>query len=460
MILLSFNFLGIFQVAANNWKMDARFASLDIPQMVKKIHPNLADKADEISHYSGYYSLNPFLLTQTVLANPSIQVKTLAKHLSHEVSSNNKTVNFSHLGVEQSNLDEIQKLMELFGLNSRIKSASTDNKPVFDLPFNHNSAWVFNGVHTWTGENNGDPMSSIDFTLSWGENWGTNTNSNWVAAASDGIVSVFSSCFVRVTHPSGWATDYYHLDNIQFNHGEEVRAGQLIANYASNMDQALCDGGSSTGPHLHFAIVQNGERAVLNGTELSKWLVHSGWNSYDGDHARMWLERDAEKKFVFFSRVDHKSGDNIIDYRYSGIYSSNEINGHGVNITVSQIPIDNSEKTRNILFVAFYTYDDNGNANFFVGNTDFDGWRVDEAKSVNIIQTSGGDFTNLNPVNFETDVTNAGIMSLHFLNCSQVELDFSIIEPNTGEEVSHDLLLSKSVGIPDHVCQAPSLLLH
>lgn len=76
-----------------------------------------------------------------------------------------------------------------------------------------------------------------------------------------------------------------------------------------------------------------------------------------------------------------------------------------------------------------------------------------------MIQTSGGDFSNLSAINFDTDVIDAGSMSLHFTSCSEVEVSFSLLEPTSEIIVEQELLLIKSVGIPNHVCNAPSLLI-
>lgn len=442
-------FLTINVSLAETWKLDARFASLDIVKMVKQDYPQLSDKAELISHYSGYYSINPFVLSEYLLID-RVDVDETANLISMTLKQNkrlNKSINLKH----------IHALRSKYKLTNQKQKANSDNMPALDLPYDHTRGWFFGGVHTWTGDNNGSPMSSIDLARSWNSNWGDDLTGDWVAAAHDGIVTRYSSCFIRITHSSGWATDYYHLDNTQFNTGDEVRAGDKISNYADTLAQAICQGGHSQGPHVHFALVKDGERYALHDVELSKWKIHPGTSSYDYSTQRMWLIKNGVKKYAFQNTVSHLNGDNEIDYRYTGIFSSPEISGHGINVVITQRPIDNSEEVRNIVLVAFYTYDDNGNANFYVGNIDFDNWRIDEYKTIPLLQTSGGNFINLQTIDFENDVIEAGNMSIHYTNCSQIEVSFSLTEPVNNEVVSHELVLTKSVGIPEHVCEAPSI---
>ena len=103
------------------------------------------------------------------------------------------------------------------------------------------------------------------------------------------------------------------------------------------------------------------------------------------------------------------------------------------------------------------SYDDEGNANFYAGNIDYVSWRTDVTQDIIMLQTKGGDFSNLQAINIDTGVEEAGSISLHFLNCSEVEISFSLLEPVSREMISQQLVLQKIVGIPNHVCLAPSL---
>ena len=57
---------------------------------------------------------------------------------------------------------------------------------------------------------------------------------------------------VVVDHGNGWQTRYAHASDIQVNVGDRVAAGQTVMLSGNT--------GKSTGPHLHFEVIRNGER--------------------------------------------------------------------------------------------------------------------------------------------------------------------------------------------------------
>ena len=77
-----------------------------------------------------------------------------------------------------------------------------------------------------------------------------------VAAAWDGIVTkegydATAGNYVWMVHKNGKETLYCHCSQILVNKGTVIRAGETIA-FSGNT-------GYSTGPHLHFAVKDNGE---------------------------------------------------------------------------------------------------------------------------------------------------------------------------------------------------------
>ena len=84
----------------------------------------------------------------------------------------------------------------------------------------------------------------------------------WVKAAKYGKVTYTGwlggyGNAVIVAHPGGWKTLYGHLSRIVVRPGQYVKQGQTIAVSGST--------GYSTGPHLHFELIQNGvHRNPLN----------------------------------------------------------------------------------------------------------------------------------------------------------------------------------------------------
>ena len=157
--------------------------------------------------------------------------------------------------------------------------------------------WSFNGVHSSNGACANpvcaQPRSSIDFSNGWPA-WGTNTTRSPVLAAIDGTVTVYSGCNLRITNANGWATNYYHLANIRVTNGSSVFVGQNIADFADNQAQALCQGGSSTGPHVHFMLVNAGAQVDIDQSDFSGWKVNatSVIRDYDSSCTRMYFTRD------------------------------------------------------------------------------------------------------------------------------------------------------------------------
>jgi murein DD-endopeptidase MepM/ murein hydrolase activator NlpD len=88
--------------------------------------------------------------------------------------------------------------------------------------------------------------AGVDFGASWGSP---------IVAAADGYVARAGWAGgygrqVRIAHPGGLTTSYSHMSQIVAEPGSLVRAGELIGYVGSS--------GLSTGPHLHYEVLQNG----------------------------------------------------------------------------------------------------------------------------------------------------------------------------------------------------------
>lgn len=160
---------------------------------------------------------------------------------------------------------------------------------MLQFPFPLGQTWHIGGAHTNSGSGS-YPLSSLD--LSQGGGWGSNQYGVWVAASAAGQFKRHSSCFAEIVHADGWSTTYYHLMNIQYATGASVARNTRFANPANTPSQALCNGGGSTGPHLHWSLKRNGAWYHLDGSYLSGWRITAIGNSYDTNCYRFYLSRN------------------------------------------------------------------------------------------------------------------------------------------------------------------------
>ncbi|MEN9866969.1 MAG: hypothetical protein RL748_2559 [Pseudomonadota bacterium] len=325
----------------------------DIDAFLQTRAPSLASQAEVISHWAGYTSISPKVLIalmeqQTgaisraqkgVPARPfgklsrangfSEQVRDVAHQLAtklyaraaageaglvegSEFASNAATTNPLHAlfenrmsidaNIDQNLADFAQTYQRLFGTGFNLEKAAAPlhtatlagpANGVLQFPFPLGASWHVGGAHTNTGSGN-YPMASLD--MSQGGGWGSNQSNIWVSASAAGTFKKHSSCFAEVVHANGWSTTYYHLMNIQYNTGASVAKGVRVANPANTKAQALCNGGSSTGPHEHWSLKNNGSYYHLNGVYVSGWQITATGTSYDTNCTRFYLTRNGTKK--------------------------------------------------------------------------------------------------------------------------------------------------------------------
>lgn len=160
------------------------------------------------------------------------------------------------------------------------------------LPYPVQASWHVGGAHTNTGSGN-YPMSSLDMSLGGG--WGSNQNGVRVSSSASGTFKRHSSCFAEIVHSGGWSTTYYHMMNLQYATNAVVGQSIFIGNPANTQAQALCNGGSSTGPHQHWSLKYNGSHYDLNQVTVSGYLITSTGTSYDTNCNRFYLVKAGQK---------------------------------------------------------------------------------------------------------------------------------------------------------------------
>lgn len=151
-------------------------------------------------------------------------------------------------------------------------------QPELRLPGQPGELWSFTGgPHTGWGQ--GEPWAALDFAPGL-ETRGCISTDAWALALADGVV-VRSETGVVVLdldgdgdERTGWEIFYLHVDKSgRARVGQELKAGQPVGHPS-------CEGGSSTGTHVHVVRKFNGEWIEAAGALP---FVMEGWVPAEGD---------------------------------------------------------------------------------------------------------------------------------------------------------------------------------
>lgn len=135
------------------------------------------------------------------------------------------------------------------------------------LPWAVGQSWtVLGGPHAHDA--GGGPWSSLD--LAGGD--------QRVLAVRDGLAYTPCVGMIRVLHPDGYASRYYHLSNHLWADGLAVSAGTHLGDTGT---ETGC-GGSAKARHVHFSLMYNGNFIGIANHIIGKWLFRNGPAQYDG----------------------------------------------------------------------------------------------------------------------------------------------------------------------------------
>lgn len=166
------------------------------------------------------------------------------------------------------------------------------NQPPLVLPFEPGVKWSFTGgPHNGWGQINPNIygqshsiFSAIDFAPAAART-GCFPNDAWVVAAAPGLVVRSDNGLVMVDldgdgyEQTGWNLLYLHIAT-----KDRVPKGTYLETN-DRIGHASCEGGVSTGTHLHFARKFNGEWVTADGPipfVMSGWRVIAGEEPYKG----------------------------------------------------------------------------------------------------------------------------------------------------------------------------------
>jgi hypothetical protein len=160
-------------------------------------------------------------------------------------------------------------------------------QPELWLPFNAGEVWAFTGgPHaSW---DSGTPYGALDFAPP-GEALGCVPDDHWITAVADGLVvrtgdgAVALDLDLDGLEQTGWVIVYMHIEQRErVLPGTFLRAGDPLGH-------ASCEGGVSSGTHVHITRKFNGEWIPVMGATpftMSGWLAAGTGEEYVGSLSR------------------------------------------------------------------------------------------------------------------------------------------------------------------------------
>lgn len=157
------------------------------------------------------------------------------------------------------------------------------SQPELTLPFNPKVEWSFTGGPHGAWEHDG-ALAALDFAPAT-ERAGCTLTPTWVTASAAGLVVRSENGVVVLDldgdgyEQTGWNLTYLHVGT-----KDRVRVGEWV-DVNDHIGHASCEGGISTGTHLHFARKYNGEWVAADGPipfVLSGWTAKAGNKPYEG----------------------------------------------------------------------------------------------------------------------------------------------------------------------------------
>jgi murein DD-endopeptidase MepM/ murein hydrolase activator NlpD len=178
-------------------------------------------------------------------------------------------------------------------------------QPSLRLPFEEGKGWAFTGG-PHGGWDNGSAWAALDFAPP-SESVGCIPSDEWVTAVADGrILRADSGAVIQDLdndglEQTGWVILYMHIESRdRIQPGAYLMAGERIGHPS-------CEGGLSSGTHVHIARKYNGEWIPADQQlpfVLDGWVSRGTGNLYDG-----YLEKNDKSVEAYAGR----SPNNIIE---------------------------------------------------------------------------------------------------------------------------------------------------
>jgi LasA protease len=156
-------------------------------------------------------------------------------------------------------------------------------QPVLELPYLPGKTWAFSGgPHSAWGPDGA--LAALDFAPASVQG-GCVANEEWVTASASGLVTramdglVVQDLDADGHEQTGWVLVYLHVAT-----KGRVPVGSLLSTN-DKIGHPSCEGGKSTGTHVHIARKYNGEWILADGPipyVLSGWVAAAGSEPYKG----------------------------------------------------------------------------------------------------------------------------------------------------------------------------------
>ncbi len=286
----------------------ADMLSFDTAAYLEHEAPNLMPLRPAIDTWAAMHAIHPRVLIHLLkgywpVAAPS--GTRIEKETVHQIATGIAMVYLRHRKDPLAASNAVMAIADAYHLRvefpaelAKGRQLPTASAPLvfgwFQPPWTIGDTWAGGGAHGDTGSG---VRNALDYWGQW-RDWGADLSQWWVAATQAGTARVWSECSVSVIHADDWVSTYYHLENIQLADHQVVERNTVISNYANDKPTALCQGGSSTGPHVHSALYHDGNRVEIDETnvDFTAFSHHAGEGQYDFNCATSWYTHDTNGK--------------------------------------------------------------------------------------------------------------------------------------------------------------------
>ncbi len=250
----------------------------------------------------GYYGWREGRLTEIYLTDSEDPTKTVTARIDPTLNAGTVALQYYFSQLYDSE-EWIQALDEETGFIATYRSMFGDpanrqeyeplfsydlSQPSLELPFQPGRVWNYTGGPHGAWEREGS-WAAIDFAPS-GFRGECSRSFSYVTASAPGLVIRTGDGVVELDLDgdgdtrTGWVILYLHIAT----EGRQVEVGDWVE-VGDKLGHPSCEGGISTGTHVHMARKYNGEWMAANGPipfVLSGWTAHNGSRPYAGTMTR------------------------------------------------------------------------------------------------------------------------------------------------------------------------------